>query len=123
MVTDAQPEAASESRAPAGFRTQPHNIEAEQALLGAILINNEAYHRVAEYLRPEHFYEPVHGRIYATIVRLIERGRLADPITLKVAFEDDESLRDLDGAQYVARLARAAESTAWRPEPQAWFTV
>jgi replicative DNA helicase len=110
MMTDMHAEAAIESRAPAGFRTQPHNIEAEQALLGAILINNEAYHRVAEYLRPEHFYEPVHGRIYATIVRLIERGRLADPITLKVAFEDDEALRELDGAQYIARLARAAES-------------
>jgi replicative DNA helicase len=110
MLTDLQPQATSESRAPAGFRTQPHNVEAEQALLGAILINNEAYHRVGEYLRPEHFYEPVHGRIYAAMMGLIERGRLADHITLKVAFEDDEALRDLDGAQYLARLARAAES-------------
>jgi replicative DNA helicase len=110
MITDIQPTAATESRAPAGFRTQPHNIEAEQALLGAILINNEAFHRVGEYLRPEHFYEPVHGRIYAAMARLIEGGRLADHVTLKVAFEDDEALRELDGAQYLARLARAAES-------------
>jgi replicative DNA helicase len=110
MISDVHSEAALESRAPAGFRTQPHNIEAEQALLGAVLINNEAYHRVGEYLRPEHFYEPVHGRIYAAMAGLIERGRLADHITLKVAFEDDEALRELDGAQYLARLARAAES-------------
>jgi replicative DNA helicase len=110
MITDIHSGAAIESRAPAGFRTQPHNIEAEQALLGAILINNEAYHRVGEFLRPEHFYEPVHGRIFATMVRLIESDRLADHVTLKVAFEDDEALRELDGAQYLARLARAAES-------------
>ncbi len=96
--------------APPGFRTQPHNIEAEQALLGAILINNEAYHRVGEFLRAEHFYEPVHGRIYATMERLITRGQLADPVTLKVAFDEDEALRELDGAQYLARIARAAET-------------
>jgi replicative DNA helicase len=110
MISDMHSEAARESRAPAGFRTQPHNIEAEQALLGAILINNEAYHRVGEFLRAEHFYEPVHGRIFAAMVRLIESGRLADHVTLKVAFADDEALRELDGAQYLARLARAAES-------------
>jgi replicative DNA helicase len=110
MITEIHSEAAIESRAPAGFRTQPHNIEAEQALLGAILINNEAYHRISEFLRPEHFYEPVHGRIFAVMSGLIERGRVADHITLKVAFEHDEALRDLEGAQYLARLARAAES-------------
>jgi replicative DNA helicase len=110
MLTDLHAPAPAASRAPAGFRTQPHNVEAEQALLGAILINNEAYHRVGEYLRPEHFYEPVHSRIYAAMTGLVERGRLADHITLKVAFEDDEALRDLDGAQYLAGLARAAES-------------
>ena len=110
MLTAVDTEIPLESRAPAGFRTQPHNIEAEQALLGAILINNEAYHRVSEFLRAEHFYEPVHGRIFATMHRLIESGRLADHVTLKVAFQDDEALRELDGAQYLARLARAAES-------------
>lgn len=95
---------------PAGFRSQPHNIEAEQALLGAILINNEAYHRVSEYMRAEHFYEPVHRRIFEAITRLIEGGRLADHVTLKVAFDEDEALRELDGARYLAGLARAAET-------------
>ncbi|NJO36943.1 MAG: replicative DNA helicase, partial [Rhizobiales bacterium] len=66
----------SVAKLPAGFRSQPHNIEAEQALLGAILINNEAYHRVSDYLRAEHFYEPVHRRIYEAMSRLIETGRL-----------------------------------------------
>ena len=94
----------------AGFRTQPHNIEAEQALLGAILINNEAYHRVSDFLRPEHFYEPVHAPHLRGLTRLIEQGRLADHVTLKVAFDEDEALRELDGAQYLARLARAAET-------------
>ncbi len=93
-----------------GLRAQPHNIDAEQALLGAILINNEAYHRVGEYLRPEHFYEPVHRRIFEAVVRLIEGGRLADHVTLKVAFDEDEALRELDGARYLANLARAAET-------------
>src|SRR5262245_33515445 len=111
MLADASSEVITESRAPAGFRTQPHNIEAEQALLGAILINNEAYHRISEFLRSEHFYEPVHGRIFATMHRLVESGRLADHVTLKVAFQDDEALRELDGAQFLARLARAAESS------------
>lgn len=95
---------------PTGFRSQPHNVEAEQALLGAILINNEAYTRVSDYLRPEHFYEPVHRRIFEAMSRLIEAGRLADHVTLKVAFDEDEALRELDGARYLAGLARAAET-------------
>jgi len=95
---------------PLGFSTKPMNIEAEQALLGAILINNEAYHRVAEFLRQEHFHEPVHGRIYAAIERLVAEGKIADGITLRREFDSDPTLRDLDGAQYLARLARAAET-------------
>ena len=107
--TLAVPEAL-DARTPVGFRTRPHNIDAEQALLGAVLVNNEAYHRVGEYLRPEHFYEPVHGRIFQAVTRLIEAGRIADHVTLKVAFDKDEALRELDGVQYLARLARAAET-------------
>jgi replicative DNA helicase len=110
LAVPAAPPEALDARTPVGFRTQPHNIDAEQALLGAILVNNEAYHRVGEYLRPEHFYEPVHGRIFEAITRLIEAGRVADHVTLKVAFDQDEALRELDGAQYLARLARAAET-------------
>src|SRR5207302_346186 len=58
------------------FRTPPHNAEAEQALLGAMLVNNTAHARVAEFLLPEHFADAVHGRIYAAIGKLVERGRM-----------------------------------------------
>ena len=108
--TDLVEQEPTTTQLPAGFRSLPHNIEAEQALLGAILINNEAYHRVSDYLRPEHFFEPVHRRIFEAMSRLIEGGRLADHVTLKVAFDEDEALRELDGAKYLAGLARAAET-------------
>jgi replicative DNA helicase len=92
------------------LRTQPHNVEAEQALLGAMLVNNEAYHRVSELLRAEHFYEPVHQRIFAVCAERIARGQLADPVTLKAIFEDDPAFRELGGARYLAGIARAAET-------------
>ncbi|TVQ36764.1 MAG: replicative DNA helicase [Geminicoccaceae bacterium] len=96
--------------APGGFRTLPHSIEAEQAILGAILVNNEAYNRVADYLRPEHFYEPVHARLFEAIAKRVADGRLADPVTLKRLFDEDEALQEVDGGAYLARLARAAET-------------
>jgi len=94
----------------ASLRTQPHNLEAEQALLGAILLNNEAYHRVNEFLLAKHFFEPVHQRIYAACQNRIERGLLADHTALFHLFESDEALSDVDGGHYLARLARAAET-------------
>jgi replicative DNA helicase len=91
----------------AAYRSPPANIEAEQALLGAILVNNAAFHRVAEFLRPEHFAEGVHGRIFAAIAKLIERGQIANPVTLKNLFDQDGALQEIGGAQYLARLAAA----------------
>jgi replicative DNA helicase len=88
-----------------GFRAPPHNFEAEMALLGALLSNNRAYDRVSEFLRPEHFADARHGRIYAAIMRLIEHGQIADPVTLKNYFEHDGALDDVGGSQYLARLA------------------
>ncbi len=88
-----------------GYRTPPANIEAEQALLGAILVNNAAFHRVSEFLKPEHFGEGVHGRIYAAIAKLMERGQLANPVTLKNLFDQDGALQEIGGAQYLVRLA------------------
>jgi replicative DNA helicase len=92
------------------YRTQPHNIEAEQALLGALLVDNGALDRVSGYLEGEHFFQPVHGRIYEAIVRVTERGQLADPITLKSYFEQDGALADIGGAEYLVRLAASAIS-------------
>ncbi len=89
-------------------RAQPHNLDLEQALLGALLINNSALERVAGFLAPEQFYHPVHGRIFDAIQRLVERGQIADPITLKSYFEHDGALADIGGTDYLARLAGSA---------------
>jgi replicative DNA helicase len=89
----------------AAARSVPHNIEVEQALLGAILVNNVAFERVGEILFPEHFYDPVHGRIYGAVATLVNRGQIADPKTLRGLFETDPALATLGGAQYLADLA------------------
>jgi replicative DNA helicase len=86
----------------------PANTEAEQALLGAMLINNAAFHRVSEFLLPEHFGNAVHGRIYQAIGKLIERGQIANPVTLKNLFDQDGALLEIGGAQYLAQLAQSA---------------
>jgi replicative DNA helicase len=90
------------------LRTPPYNTEAEQALLGAILINNAAFLRVSEFLQPEHFGNAVHGRIFAAIGKLLGRGQIANPVTLKNLFDQDGALTEIGGAQYLARLAGAA---------------
>jgi len=92
------------------YRTPPHNIDAEQALLGAILVNNEAAQLVQDFLKPEHFYLPVHGKIYESVLALVTKGQIADPVRLKPYFESEESLADVGGAQYLARLAASAAS-------------
>ncbi len=89
----------------AAYRTPPANIEAEQALLGAILVNNAAFERVSGFLLKDHFAEPVHGRIFAAIGKLIERGQTANPVTLKNLFDQDGALQEIGGAAYLARLA------------------
>ena len=93
-----------------GPRTLPQNVEAEQALLGAMMIDNAAYDAVSTFLEPDHFYVPVHGRLYEAARSLIGRGQIANPVTLKSYFEADESLADIGGTQYLARLAGAAAS-------------
>jgi len=86
----------------------PHNPEAEKSLLGAIFVNNRAYETVSEFLKPEHFSYPQHGRIYEACAKLIDRGQIADPITLKRYFEADENLANIGGPAYLAELAGSA---------------
>ncbi len=86
-------------------RTPPHNIEAEQALLGALLVNNVVHEKISEFLEPDHFYDPVHGRIYGAISTLINRGQIADPKTLRGVFENDAALAAVGGANYLVDLA------------------
>ncbi|HET6388120.1 replicative DNA helicase [Hyphomicrobium sp.] len=91
------------------FRQPPHNIEAEQALLGAILVNNEALDRVSSFLTPAHFYDPLHGRIYETLATLIHAGKTATPVTVKTFFENAEPIdANMTVPQYLGRLAANA---------------
>jgi len=86
----------------------PHNVDAEQELLGAILVNNIAYRKVASFVKPEDFYHEAHRRIFAAARLLIDRGEIANPITLKTFFETDGSLEAIGGTKYLAQLAAAA---------------
>ena len=89
---------------------QPSNIEAEQALLGALLLNNEVFDRIDPIVKAHHFYEPVHGRIFEIATRRIQKNALASPVTLKPFLADDEGLQELGGTDYLARLAGATIS-------------
>jgi replicative DNA helicase len=90
------------------YRTAPHNIEAEQSLLGAILVNNEALYRVSDFLEPVHLFEPIHQQIYDIARSLIRTGKLASPVTLKTFLPADININGLTAAQYLARLAAEA---------------
>lgn len=93
---------------PKEHRELPNNIEAEQALLGAILVNNAAYDRVSRFLRAEHFYEPLHRRIYDIAAVLMSGGKLATPISVKPFLPANETVGSLTVAEYLARLAAEA---------------
>jgi len=90
------------------LRTLPHNIEAEQALLGAILVNNEAFSRVSDFLEPRHFLEIIHQDIYELAGGLIRAGKLATPVTLKTFLPVDLDVAGLTVNEYLARLAAEA---------------
>ena len=89
------------------FRLAPHNIEAEQALLGAVLVNNEAFYRVSDFLAPEHFYEPIHREIYEIAGKIIRAGKAATPITLKT-YLPDQLTGEMTMQQYLIRLGSEA---------------
>ena len=90
------------------YRSAPHNIEAEQSLLGAILVNNDAFYRVSDFLEPKHFLEPIHQTIYETTGSLIRMGKVATPVTLKTFVPADTDLGGMTVGQYLARLAAEA---------------
>jgi replicative DNA helicase len=90
------------------YRSAPHNIEAEQALLGAILVNNEALYRVSDFLNPEHFFEPIHQKIYQLSRDLVRAGKIATPVTLKTFLDGNVDIGGMTLAQYLARLAAEA---------------
>jgi replicative DNA helicase len=88
----------------APIRALPSNIEAEAAFLGAALIDNRVIEELTVPLRPEHYFEPVHQRIYERIQQLMDRNAVVTPVTLRPYFEADEALKELGGAAYLARL-------------------
>src|SRR5947209_775288 len=90
------------------YRAAPHNIEAEQALLGAMLVNNEAFYRVSDFLEPAHFFEPLHQKIFDLGASLIRAGKVATPVTLKTFLPADLDIAGLNVSQYLARLAAEA---------------
>ena len=90
------------------FRSAPHNIEAEQALLGAILVNNEAFYRVSDFLEPVHFFEPIHQNIFQLARDLVRAGKIATPVTLKTFLDASVDIGGLTVSQYLARLAAEA---------------
>ncbi|MFT9016886.1 MAG: replicative DNA helicase [Acetobacter sp.] len=87
-----------------GLRQPPANIEAEQALLGALLTNNRAYDRVSDFLAGEHFANKVNGQIFDALARRIEAGQLADPVTMRAEFEHSGILQSVGGLAYLAKL-------------------
>lgn len=90
------------------YREAPHNIEAEQALLGAMLVNNDAFYRVSDFLRPNHFFDPLHRRIFEIAGEMIRMGKAANPVTIKTFLPEVDRIGDMTAAQYLARLAAEA---------------
>ena len=90
------------------YRSAPHNIEAEQSLLGAILVNYDAFYRVSDFLEPKHFFKPIHQTIYETAGSLIRMGKVATPVTLKTFLPAETDIGGMTVGRYLARLAAEA---------------
>jgi replicative DNA helicase len=89
-------------------RELPHNFEAEQALLGSILMNNAAYQRVAEFLHADHFADPLHGKLFGAVAKLIDRGQTVNALSLKTYAESDLDLKAVGGTAYLAGMVAAS---------------
>lgn len=87
-----------------GQPPMPFNLEAEKALLGALMLENRLMEDVMGFLHDVHFYEPLHGRIFAQLRIVIDANRIANPVTMKPLFERDERLAEVGGPAYLLRL-------------------
>ena len=92
-------------------KKQPSNLEAEQALLGSILVNNDIIDEVSTIINPNSFYDPAHNKIYEVVETLNNKGMIANPITLKNYFEKDDMLNEVGGTEYLVKLTRFSSST------------
>ena len=91
-------------------KKMPCNIEAEQALIGSVLVSNEIYDEIVSIVDSNKFYDPIHKKIFETIENLISRGLLANPITLKNYFENNEGLKELGGQEYLIKITKFSTS-------------
>ena len=91
-------------------KEQPSNLEAEQALLGSILVNNDIIDEISNIIKPMSFYDPAHTKIYEVIEILNNKGMIANPITLKNFFEKDNLLNEVGGTEYLVKLTRFSGS-------------
>src|SRR6476469_3230132 len=94
----------AESASEPASQTLPQNVEAEAALLGALMIDNRLVEDVQLKLRPDHFFEPLHARVYEAVLRMTDANRVANPVTLRPLFESDESIKEVGGVAYLAQL-------------------
>ena len=85
-------------------KQMPCNIEAEQALIGSILVSNDIYDEITMLVNYQKFFDPIHVKIFETIEMLISKGLLANPITLKNYFENNEGLKELGGQEYLIKF-------------------
>ncbi len=102
---------------PGSTPSLPQNIEAEAALLGALMIDNRLIEDIQIKLKPHHFFEPLHGRIYEAILRLTDSNRIANPVTLKPLFEADEGMKEVGGPAYLAQLTGSRAPITAAPDP------
>jgi replicative DNA helicase len=94
----------AESASESATQALPQNVEAEAALLGALMIDNRLVEDVQLKLKAHHFFEPLHGRIYDAILKLTDSNRVANPVTLRPLFEGDENIKEVGGVAYLAQL-------------------
>ena len=92
-------------------KKMPCNIEAEQAVIGSILVSNDIYDEISPLVDAQKFFDPIHIKIYETIEKLISKGLLANPITLKNHFENNEGLKELGGQEYLIKITKFSTST------------
>jgi replicative DNA helicase len=94
----------AESASEPGTPSLPQNVEAEAALLGALMIDNRLVEDIQLKLKADHFFEPLHGRIYEAILKMTDANRIANPVTLRPLFETDENIKEVGGVAYLAQL-------------------
>ena len=92
-------------------KQMPCNIEAEQAVIGSILVTNDIYDEISPIIDSQKFFDPIHSKIFETVDNLISKGLIANPITLKNHFENNEGLKELGGQEYLIKITKFSTST------------